>query len=104
MVGSHASVQSLGRPAGNRHQAISRSRCDMLQELARRLITFGLHVHVGVDSGDKAVMICDRIMQHLPTLLALVGKQSLLGESRHRVAFASIEDHGGTCRRPDCQR
>ena len=42
-----------------------------LQELARRLITFGLHVHVGVDTGDKAVMICDRIMQHLPTLLAL---------------------------------
>ncbi len=43
----------------------------MLQEMARRLVTFGLHVHVGVDSGDKAVMICDRIMQHLPTLLAL---------------------------------
>lgn len=42
-----------------------------LQELARRMITFGLHVHVGVDTGDKAVMICDRIMQHLPTLLAL---------------------------------
>lgn len=42
-----------------------------LQEMARRLVTFGLHVHVGVDSGDKAVMICDRIMQHLPTLLAL---------------------------------
>ncbi|KAA5546906.1 YbdK family carboxylate-amine ligase [Roseiconus nitratireducens] len=44
---------------------------NLLQEMARRLITFGLHVHVGVDSGDKAVMICDRIMQHLPTLLAL---------------------------------
>jgi carboxylate-amine ligase len=44
---------------------------DLLQEMARRLITFGLHVHVGVDSGDKAVMICDRMMQHLPTLLAL---------------------------------
>ena len=43
----------------------------LLQEMARRLITFGLHVHVAVDSGDKAVMICDRIMQHLPTLLAL---------------------------------
>jgi len=43
----------------------------LLQEMARRLVTFGLHVHVGVDSGDKAVMICDRIMQHLPTLLAL---------------------------------
>lgn len=44
---------------------------DMLQEMARRLVTFGLHVHIGVDSGDKAVMICDRIMQHLPTLLAI---------------------------------
>jgi glutamate---cysteine ligase / carboxylate-amine ligase len=44
---------------------------ELLQEMARRLVTFGLHVHVGVDSGDKAVMICDRIMAHLPTLLAL---------------------------------
>lgn len=44
---------------------------EMLQDMARRLCTFGLHVHVGVDSGDKAVMICDRILQHLPTLLAL---------------------------------
>jgi carboxylate-amine ligase len=43
----------------------------LLQEMARRLVTFGLHVHVGVDSGDKAVMISDRIMRHLPTLLAL---------------------------------
>jgi len=44
---------------------------ELLQELARRLVTFGLHVHVGVDSGDKAVMICDRILRHLPTFLAL---------------------------------
>ncbi len=44
---------------------------ELLQEMARRLVTFGLHVHVGVDSGDKAVMICDRIMQYLPDLLSL---------------------------------
>jgi glutamate---cysteine ligase / carboxylate-amine ligase len=44
---------------------------DLLQETARRLVTFGLHVHVGVDTGDKAIMICDRILQHLPVLLAL---------------------------------
>ena len=44
---------------------------DLLQEMARRLVTFGLHVHIGVDSGDKAVMICDRLLKHLPTLLAL---------------------------------
>ena len=47
------------------------SLVNLLQQMARRLVTFGLHVHVGVDSGDKAVMICDRMMQHLPTLLAL---------------------------------
>ena len=44
---------------------------DLLQEMARQLVTFGLHIHVGVDSGDKAVMICERISEHLPTLLAL---------------------------------
>jgi glutamate---cysteine ligase / carboxylate-amine ligase len=44
---------------------------DLLQEMARRLVTFGLHVHIAVDSGDKAVMICDRLLKHLPTLLAL---------------------------------
>ena len=44
---------------------------NLLQEMARRLVTYGLHVHVGVDTGDKAVMICDRIMQYLPLLLSL---------------------------------
>lgn len=65
---------------------------DLLQEMARRLITFGLHVHVGVDSGDKAIMICDRIMQHLPTLLAMTasspffeGRQTGLASIRSKV-------------------
>ncbi len=43
---------------------------NLLQDTARQLITFGLHVHVGVDSGDKAVMICDRMLRYLPLLLA----------------------------------
>jgi carboxylate-amine ligase len=44
---------------------------NLMQDVARRLVTFGLHIHVGVESGDKAVMICDRMLRHLPTLLAL---------------------------------
>jgi carboxylate-amine ligase len=44
---------------------------ELMQDVARRLVTFGLHVHIGVDSGDKAVMICDRMLRHLPLLLAL---------------------------------
>lgn len=43
----------------------------LLQDFGRRLVAFGLHVHIGVESGDKAVMICDRILRHLPTLLAI---------------------------------
>ena len=44
---------------------------DLLQDLGRQLVTFGLHVHVGVDSGDKCIMICNRILKHLPVLLSL---------------------------------
>jgi glutamate---cysteine ligase / carboxylate-amine ligase len=44
---------------------------ELMQEVARKLVTFGLHVHVGVDTGDKAVMVCDRMLRHLPLLLAL---------------------------------
>jgi carboxylate-amine ligase len=44
---------------------------DLMQDVARRLVTFGLHVHVGVDTGDKAIMVCDRMMRYLPLLLAL---------------------------------
>lgn len=44
---------------------------DTMQYVARRLVCFGLHVHVGVDTGDKAIQMCDRLLRHLPTLLAL---------------------------------
>jgi glutamate---cysteine ligase / carboxylate-amine ligase len=47
-----------------------RGLVSLLQDTARHLITFGLHVHVGVDSGDKAIMICDRMLRYLPLLLA----------------------------------
>ncbi len=43
----------------------------VMQDISRRLVVFGLHVHVGVDSGDKAIQLCDRLLRHLPTLLAL---------------------------------
>jgi carboxylate-amine ligase len=43
----------------------------LMEDVVRRLVTFGLHVHIGVDSGDKAVMICDRMLHYLPLLLSL---------------------------------
>lgn len=44
---------------------------ELMQDVARRLVTFGLHVHIGVDSGDKAILVCERMLRHLPLLLAL---------------------------------
>ena len=44
---------------------------EAMRDISRRLVVFGLHVHVGVDSGDKAIQLCDRLLRHLPTLLAL---------------------------------
>ncbi len=44
---------------------------ELMRDVALRLVTFGLHVHVGVDSGEKAVMVCERMLRHLPLLLAL---------------------------------
>lgn len=44
---------------------------EVMQDVARRMAVFGLHVHVGLDSGDKAIQLCDRLLKHLPTMLAL---------------------------------
>lgn len=44
---------------------------DLMQDIARRLVTFGLHVHVGVDTGDKAINVCERMLRYLPLLLGL---------------------------------
>ena len=38
---------------------------------ARRLMIFGLHVHVGVESGEKAIAISNSLTSYIPHLLAL---------------------------------
>lgn len=44
---------------------------EKMQDTARRIVTFGMHVHVGVDTGDKAIMLVDRLLRYIPPLLAL---------------------------------
>ena len=44
------------------------SRC---QWPARRLMIFGLHVHVGIESGEKAIAIFNALSTYIPHLLAL---------------------------------
>ena len=53
----------------------SKERYNMLVERcqwpARRLMIFGLHVHVGVESGEKAIAVVNALTTYLPHLLAL---------------------------------
>jgi glutamate---cysteine ligase / carboxylate-amine ligase len=44
---------------------------DGLQYVARRNNTFALQVHVGIQGGDRAIKVCDRLRPVLPTLLAI---------------------------------
>jgi len=44
---------------------------DRCQWPARRLTIFGLHVHVGVENGEKAIAVFNSLSTYLPHLLAL---------------------------------
>jgi carboxylate-amine ligase len=49
-----------------------------LKYVAWRNNTFSLHVHVGVNDGDRAVRVCDRLRPVLPLLLALSASSPFL--------------------------
>jgi carboxylate-amine ligase len=44
---------------------------ERIQWPVRRLLVFGVHVHVGVRSGDRAVAMLGALRAHIPVLLAL---------------------------------
>ncbi|CAO5148229.1 putative glutamate--cysteine ligase 2-1 [Frankia sp. AiPs1] len=71
-----------------------------MQWLARRLLIFGVHVHVGVRSPEKAMPIMNALMAHIPHFLALsasspywLGDDTGLASSRSQV-FASLPTAG----------
>ncbi|MCM3920872.1 glutamate--cysteine ligase [Frankia sp. AiPs1] len=71
-----------------------------MQWLARRLLIFGVHVHVGVRSPDKAMPIMNALMEYIPHFLALsasspfwLGGDTGLASSRSQV-FASLPTAG----------
>ncbi|MBI2335677.1 MAG: glutamate--cysteine ligase [Deltaproteobacteria bacterium] len=52
---------------------------EKFQWLARRLTTFGLHVHVGVRNGDRAIHIINSMINYIPHLLALSASSPFWG-------------------------
>jgi glutamate---cysteine ligase / carboxylate-amine ligase len=51
---------------------------DGLKYVAWRNNTFSLHVHVGVRGADRAVLVCDRLREALPLLLAISSSSPFL--------------------------
>lgn len=68
-VGLHpfTNWQDLSRSTGERYQRL----VDTIAWPARRLVTHGVHVHVGVRSGDKAVATVNALSGYLPVFIAL---------------------------------
>ncbi|TQN41475.1 carboxylate-amine ligase [Blastococcus colisei] len=73
---------------------------ERMQWLARRLQIFGVHVHVGVRSPDKAIPVVNALCQYIPHFLALsssspfwVGCDTGLASSRTKV-FESMPTAG----------
>ncbi|MDT0304601.1 glutamate--cysteine ligase [Streptomonospora wellingtoniae] len=60
---------------------------DEMQWLARRILTFGVHVHVGVRSREKAVPIVNALANYLPHFLALTASSPFW--SGHDTGLAS---------------
>ncbi len=73
---------------------------DLLQETVVRPVTFGLHVHVGVESGDRAIAVANRMQAELPILLAMSANSPFwhgraTGHHAHRVEVLEGFPTGG---------
>ncbi|MDR3638712.1 MAG: YbdK family carboxylate-amine ligase [Isosphaeraceae bacterium] len=73
---------------------------DQLRETVVRPVTFGLHVHVGVRSGDHAIQVGNLLQPHLPLLLALSANSPFwegrsTGHQAHRIEILEGFPTGG---------
>ncbi len=53
---------------------------ELLRYVAWRNTTFGLHVHVGIRGGDRAIAVCNAMRNFLPELLALSASSPFVEE------------------------
>jgi carboxylate-amine ligase len=98
MAGTHpfASWSDQKITQDHRYQVL----VDRVQWPARRLLIFGLHVHVGVGSGEKAIAIFNSLTTFIPHLLSLsasspywMGEDTGMASARVKV-FESLPTAG----------
>ncbi|MBT6870107.1 MAG: glutamate--cysteine ligase [Candidatus Marinimicrobia bacterium] len=52
---------------------------DRMQWPLRRLLITGVHVHVGVESGEKAIAICNGLTRYIPMMIGLSANSPFFG-------------------------
>jgi len=57
-----------------------RTNNDLLRYVVWRNNTFGLHVHIGIRGGDRAIAVCNALRRFLPELLALSASSPFVEE------------------------
>ena len=68
-AGTHPTATWPGQAISNKKRY--RELVEKVQWPAQRLMIFGLHVHVGIDSGEKAIAIFNALCSYIPQFLAL---------------------------------
>lgn len=94
----HRTCGSVVYP-GERYEKIQ----DRLAWLTYQRVVFGLHVHVGVPSGDLAIGLINMLVQYLPHLVALSSNSPFwqgvdTGLATSRVALYRLLPHAGVPR------
>ena len=64
---------------------------DRCQWPARRLMIFGLHVHVGVASGEKAIAVFNSLTTYLPHLLSLSASSPFFADADTGLASCRVK-------------
>ncbi|MFW0109890.1 glutamate--cysteine ligase [Rothia sp. P13129] len=68
-AGTHPFSRSLDQPVASKERYLK--MLERTQYWGRQMVIYGVHVHVGVDSRDKALPIIDGLTTYYPHLLAL---------------------------------
>jgi carboxylate-amine ligase len=70
-----------------------RANDELLRYVVWRNNTFGLHVHVGIRGGDRAVAVCNAMRRFLPELLALSASSPFVEVVDAYASWRGFEDY-----------
>jgi glutamate---cysteine ligase / carboxylate-amine ligase len=86
--GTHPTASAPGRiTEGDRYRAIARDN----PWAARWMLTCGLHVHVAVSGGDRALAVFNALRSFLPELAALGANSPYWGRHHTRIASTRLQ-------------